>query len=67
MNLREAMGESSLREIAAATGVSRSSLSTILRGEQWPDMETVARLEIGLGRVLWPRIAKVEARADRNM
>lgn len=55
LNLIEAIGDRSLRSVAEATGVGHASLSRIIEGQLWPDMWTVARLERGLGRALWPR------------
>ncbi|WP_062317016.1 helix-turn-helix domain-containing protein [Demequina maris] len=52
--LREAVGERGLREIAALTGVDHTTVADVLRGNAWPDMVTIARLELGLGQALWP-------------
>jgi len=57
LNLREAMADRSTREVAAVTGVDRVTLSTILNGQSWPDIATLAKLERGLGS-LWPRGAE---------
>lgn len=43
-----------LRAAQTATGVNYTSIGDIVRGATWPDLETVARLEAGLGVDLWP-------------
>jgi len=52
--LAAAAGELSLRGVEAATGVDHDSVARILRGDTWPDIATVAKLEHGLGVDLWP-------------
>jgi hypothetical protein len=54
-NLRAAMGERSLRAAGADTGVDHSTIQAILQGRAWPDLDTMSRLENGLGADLWPR------------
>jgi len=54
LNLLGAIGDRSVREIATITGVDRATIGTLLRGMSWPDIATLAKLEIGLGRQLWP-------------
>lgn len=53
--LRHCLGEATIREAAELTGVSYSVVASILRGDSWPDSQTVARLETALGYALWPR------------
>lgn len=55
LNLRAALGDRTLREFGAATGVDHTALSRILDGQVWPDGYTIARLEVRLGTGLWPR------------
>lgn len=55
LNLRAAIGERSLRSVASDCGVSHSTLTNILAGRHWPDLETIAKLEMGLSAQLWPR------------
>ncbi|WP_407943841.1 helix-turn-helix domain-containing protein [Marisediminicola senii] len=50
----------SLRECAQATGVDHSTIQGILQGRSWPDLETIARLESGFGRPLWPGITDAD-------
>ena len=54
INLRDAMGERGLREVARAADINHSSLRSVLRGEAWPDLITIARLEDALQVGLWP-------------
>ncbi len=55
VNLRAALGpETSVRGASARTGVNHAVIACILAGTTWPDTETVARLETGLGVALWP-------------
>ncbi|WP_172655925.1 helix-turn-helix domain-containing protein [Demequina maris] len=60
--LHAAIGESSLREVAARTGVDHTTVADVLNGTAWPDTITLARLEIGLGVALWPADYIAEAR-----
>lgn len=53
LNLRAALGTRSLRVAAAATGVDHTVIADILNGATWPDVNTLARLEHGLGADLW--------------
>jgi len=54
LNLRSAIGGRAIREVARDTGVDRASIATVLNGLSWPDIVTLAKLEIGLGVSLWP-------------
>lgn len=54
VNLREAIGDRSLREVARLSGVDRTTIAVVLAGEAWPDVATLARLEVALERALWP-------------
>ncbi|MEV4285805.1 helix-turn-helix transcriptional regulator [Nonomuraea bangladeshensis] len=44
----------SRRGLAAFTGVNRQSINTLISGCSWPDVATIAQLEIGLDIRLWP-------------
>ena len=55
INLRDAMGESSIREVAELCGLDHSQVLRILNGELWPDAISITKLEDGLGVDLWPR------------
>ena len=52
INLREAMGERSIQQVATITGVDRATIGAMLLGRSWPDIVTLAKLENGLGP-LW--------------
>lgn len=52
--LQEAIGTRSYRAIARESGVSHGTISALIRGDTWPDLITIAKLEWALGRVLWP-------------
>jgi plasmid maintenance system antidote protein VapI len=54
LRLRAAMDGMTLRAAAEKTGVDHSTISGILHGRAWPDLDTVARLERGFGVALWP-------------
>ncbi|WP_431967523.1 helix-turn-helix domain-containing protein [Actinacidiphila sp. bgisy160] len=44
----------SLRQLAQLSGINRQVIANLLRGDSWPDVVTVSRLEDGLGMPLWP-------------
>lgn len=54
LNLREAIGEQSIRAAAARSGLNHSTLLAILEGRTWPDLETIAKIETGLDAAVWP-------------
>ena len=54
LRLREVIGSRSVRDAAKATDTNHATLLRILEGNAWPDMETIAKLERGLGADLWP-------------
>jgi transcriptional regulator with XRE-family HTH domain len=54
INLRTAIGAQSLRHTAEITGIHHATILKIVNGTSWPDLETLAKLEIGLGVHLWP-------------
>jgi hypothetical protein len=49
-----AMGTLSQRTVATKADVDYSALSDLLAGRSWPDSRTIANLEVGLNRALWP-------------
>lgn len=53
VNLRDALGDATIRAAEDMTGVNHSTVRALLAGEAWPDAITVARTEHGLGRRLW--------------
>lgn len=54
LNLQAAIGTRSLRTAAKECGLVHATLTSILDGRNWPDLETIAKLEAGLGARLWP-------------
>jgi hypothetical protein len=54
LKLREAIGADSVRAVAARADLHHSTLLSILDGRTWPDLETIAKIERGLGADLWP-------------
>lgn len=58
LNLRNAIGERTLRAAEEATGVDHSTIGGILQGATWPDIYTLAKLELGLDADLWPKRGK---------
>lgn len=46
----------SVKGVAEKSGVASSTISDILNGNTWPSLETMARLEAGLGVRLWPGV-----------
>jgi transcriptional regulator with XRE-family HTH domain len=54
VNLKEAIGTQSIRKVAVSLGLNHSTLIAIMNGQTWPDLETIAKIEIGLDRDVWP-------------
>lgn len=54
LNLTYAMDGMSFRAAKAACGVDHTTISAIVNGLVWPDLNTIAKLEAGLGADLWP-------------
>lgn len=66
VNLRKHIGERALRAVARDCGLSHSTLIAILEGEKWVDLETIAKVEAGVGADVWPgRIAPGAPDADK--
>ena len=51
--LKDAMGDKSLEQIEELSGVNKTSISRLLRGESWGTLPVIARLEQVLGEDLW--------------
>ncbi len=51
--MREALGDEPLRSAAARIGVHHSTLHAVLQGRSWPDLETLVRIDRGLGVRYW--------------
>ena len=52
--LAKAIGEKSFRSVARQAGVDHTTIMAVVRGERWPDLITLARLEVALEARLWP-------------
>ena len=65
-NLAAATVGMSLRAVEAVTGVDHDTVARVLRGDTWPDMATVANLEHGLGKKLWPEPSQAEGTAAQD-
>lgn len=55
LNLEAARGDAAIRELERRTGVGRLAITAILEGTSWPELETIVKLEEGLGARLLPR------------
>lgn len=53
-NLHVAMQGRSGREVARLADVGHTTLLGLLRGDRWPDMATIVKLEYALEADLWP-------------
>ncbi len=53
-NLRNALGDRSVRAAARDAGVDHTTILAVLDGRTWPDLATIAKLELGFGADLWP-------------
>lgn len=52
--LREALGSKSYRWLARESGVSHGTISAVIRGDTWPDLLTISKIEWAMGKPLWP-------------
>lgn len=54
--LAEAMGRQkmSAKRLGVISGVNRQTIANVLAGAVWPDLITIANLELALQRRLWP-------------
>lgn len=52
--LATAVDGRSLRDVAAEADLDHTTLWAVLRGDRWPDLVTLAKLETALGVRLWP-------------
>lgn len=52
--LRDTVGVRSLREVAAAADLDHTTVWAVLRGDRWPDLVTISKLEVVLEVRLWP-------------
>ncbi len=54
LRLDQAIGERPIREVARVADISHTTVLAVLAGARWPDMATVAKLEVALSTDLWP-------------
>lgn len=59
-NLNAVIDGRSNRAIEKITGVNDDTLASIRKGESWPDLDMIARLEKAFGVVLWPGLVESE-------
>jgi len=59
-NLNAVIDGRSNRAIEKVTGVNDDTLASIRKGESWPDLDMIARLEKAFGVVLWPGLVESE-------
>ncbi|NHC21859.1 XRE family transcriptional regulator [Nocardioides sp. IC4_145] len=52
--LGEALAGRNKSEVALAAEIERSTLYDLLAGNKWPELFTIAKLELELGVSLWP-------------
>lgn len=54
LNVKEAMGDASIRSTAERAGIDHNTLRKVLAGDAWPDMIVIAKLERAFHKNLWP-------------
>lgn len=64
LRLRAGIDTRSIRSVGVAAGVSHVTILNVLAGRAWPDLSTIARLEVALGVPLWPGLRAPTRRAD---
>jgi DNA-binding phage protein len=57
VRLRAAIGERSVRSVAARAGLSHVTVLKVLAGRAWPDLATIGRLELALNADLYSSAA----------
>jgi hypothetical protein len=55
LRLRAEIGDRSIRSVAGMANVDQNALRRLLLGSTWPDLATLARLELALNADLWAR------------
>ncbi|MDK8172406.1 hypothetical protein QP735_07655 [Curtobacterium citreum] len=53
VQLRHAIGTRSIRSVAAEARLDHATVVRVLAGQVWPDLSTIARLELALDTALW--------------
>jgi len=56
IRLKAEIGDRSVRSVASIANVDHGALLRVLAGKTWPDLATLARLEIALHADLWARV-----------
>jgi lambda repressor-like predicted transcriptional regulator len=54
VNVREVIGEASIRSVATKADIDHNTLRRVLAGDVWPDMIVIAKLERAFKQDLWP-------------
>lgn len=54
-HVRDNIELKSLKDLAEVTGVGHSTISDFVAGCAWPSALTIAQLEVGIDREIWPR------------
>lgn len=65
VQLRQAIGTRSVRSVAAAARLDHATVVRVLAGQVWPDLSTIARLELALDTALW-RSDPAEPRTEHS-
>ena len=52
--LKAALAGTGFRSIGRSAGLDHTTVMAVVRGERWPDLITIAKLELALGVRLWP-------------
>lgn len=52
--LKAAVAETGYRSVGRAAGLDHTTVMSVVRGERWPDLITIAKLELALDLRLWP-------------
>jgi DNA-binding phage protein len=52
--LRDALADQNVVDVAARAGLARSTIYDVLGGTTWPDIVSIAQLEVTLNARLWP-------------
>ena len=54
LRLANAIKGRPIRDVARGANISHTTVIAVLAGARWPDMATVAKLEVALASDLWP-------------
>lgn len=59
--LRSAIGDRSIRSVARLAGLDEGTVRRTLSGQTWPDIRTIALLELALGVPLYTPLERVSS------